>query len=355
MTPRPAWFDNLKPGEGAARLNDDRASRKAAGQIPRSIILSPRDVQGQYDAGRMLYTTLGGQYRPLNADDLAAFRANIKTVGGRYQKGITARQIVDLAQSKPLRYVDGKRSDIDRAREEIRFAVPLSLNNGVMRLVTNAGPDTQAKPPRHHVIVKFLSFSAAGASGRNDSVGMAKWLCKQPVAFECDCGRHRYFFRYLATIGGFAAGRPETGYPKIRNPGLHGAACKHVLRVMSDIDRGHAGIVGLLAKGLDKMRGQDIPKRVQVRTSAEEADKLSRHGRSAIKTSADRKASREAAAARKAAMSPAPPAAAPAAKPSQAQRAISKAIERGALTEAQVAGMRALNIPDEMIAKMTRK
>ena len=54
--------------------------------------------------------------------------------------------------------------------------------------------------------------------------------------FDCSCDRHRYFLRYVATIGGFNAGRDETGFPKIRNPGLKGVACKHVLRVMAELE-----------------------------------------------------------------------------------------------------------------------
>ncbi len=55
------------------------------------------------------------------------------------------------------------------------------------------------------------------------------------IAFDCDCGRHRYWYRYLATIGKYNYGINETRYPTTRNPNLTGLACKHVLRVMNHI------------------------------------------------------------------------------------------------------------------------
>lgn len=53
------------------------------------------------------------------------------------------------------------------------------------------------------------------------------------VSFDCACGRHQYWFRYLACIGGFAFTPPEEqDFPKIRNPGLGGCCCKHALKVL---------------------------------------------------------------------------------------------------------------------------
>jgi hypothetical protein len=125
-------------------------------------------------------------------------------------------------------------------------------------------------------------------------------LRKGPLKFECDCGRHRYWFRYIATIGGYNAGRPETGYPKIRNPKLFGVACKHVLRVMSDIESGGATLA-FLTRLMDKAKASDDA-RAAVRQRQEEAEKIAQNQsrRSAeIKTSEQKRAEREAAKARK--------------------------------------------------------
>lgn len=288
---------------------------------------------------------------------MIAFQQNIKTAQKQFTKGITPRQVIDLSVRKPMKYA-GKdwagKSDIDKARKEIRHALPLSLHNGTMRIVTNAGPDYGNK--RHHVTVKFLSYGAAVAAGHANPRKMALWLRQQPIAFDCDCGRHTYWFRYVATIGGFNAGRDETGFPKIRNPHLHGVACKHVLRAMSEIDQGAPGIMSMLTtaitKGAANTDGSTKAKAVASHKDVEAKAKT--QGKEIIKTSDDKKASTDAAKAHKAVREAVagitkPP------TPTGAQRRIESAIKSGLLADAQVAGMRALGLSDVMISKMARK
>lgn len=61
----------------------------------------------------------------------------------------------------------------------------------------------------------------------------AKEAATGRISFDWACGRHQYWYRYLAQIGGFAINPPkEQDFPKIRNPGLTGCCCKHVLKVL---------------------------------------------------------------------------------------------------------------------------
>ena len=99
----------------AKQLAQDDATRRNG--APR--ILSPSSLRGDnIDATTVLTTTLGtdGAKRPLTADDLAAFRQNVRVLGKRFKGGITARQVVDMSHM-----IDRK-----RAREEITVAVPAS-------------------------------------------------------------------------------------------------------------------------------------------------------------------------------------------------------------------------------------
>ncbi|MCG3884122.1 phage tail protein [Photobacterium leiognathi] len=58
-----------------------------------------------------------------------------------------------------------------------------------------------------------------------------KEACRGRISIDCDCGRHQYWYRYLATMGNYCVAPPkEFSYPKIRNPELKGVACKHVLK-----------------------------------------------------------------------------------------------------------------------------
>lgn len=204
----------------ANRLRKTEAEDRARAKT----ILDPLDVAGEYDAKRLLVTTLGGQVRPITLDDLRQFTFLAKKLGKRFKGGITARGVIDM--SLPI--------DRERSNAQIRTAVVVKAQAGVMHFVTNAGPDSDAI--RHHVHVEWPAFKAF-ASSPTQPKKLARPFLDGPLRFDCDCGRHRYWFRYIATKGGFAHGRPEVGYPKIRNPTLVGVACKHVLRVMQAIQR----------------------------------------------------------------------------------------------------------------------
>lgn len=223
--------------EAQGRYLGDVAQREGAANI-----LNPNEVSGEYDAGRMLLTTFGsGQVRALTHDDLRAFRENVKRVGRKYKGGITAKTVIDMSM----------REDRDRANKQIRVAVPVQSLGGKVHFITNAGPDSEVT--RHHVHIDLLNFGAAVASPTK-LTELTKILAASPLKFDCDCGRHKFWYRYVATIGRYNAGRDETGFPRIRNPSLVGVACKHVLRVMQQLG---SPLVRLqLEKMINKARGE---------------------------------------------------------------------------------------------------
>lgn len=361
------WIGKVRGhvGEAKGRFDTDRREREAAGKAPadKNIILTEREVRGEWDAGRVLITTLGGQARPITADDLATFRHNMQQAEKRFKggKGITARQVIDLASSVPLRYVSAgePRSDIDKARREITMGVPVSALNGTIRFITNAGPGS--KVSRHHVVVNLHAFETAAAqlaATPNDGNGgktpkqIANWLRKQKLSFDCSCERHRYFFRYVATIGGFAAGWKETGYPKIRNPGLKGAACKHVLRVMTELESSNA-VLRFLEKHLASV--SEYQARTQLKQK--EADEAaSAPSSTKIKTSEQRKAEAQAAKERRAAKAAArKPKARPPKRIAPATRKIQAALAAGKVTEQHLAVFREFGMTDAQIAAQIEK
>ena len=215
-----SWLGKVKGhvGEAKDRFSADKKQREEAEKSPKSIILTKQEVQGEWDANRVLMTTIGGGSRRITSDDLATFRHNMRMAQSRFKggKGITARQVIDMASSQPLSYVSANpneaSSDIDKARKEITSGIPVSAHNGMVRFITNAGKDSDVT--RHHVVVMFNAFDEAGhklaateAKDRKSPKQVANWLRKQKLSFDCDCGRHRYFLRYVATIGGFAEAR----------------------------------------------------------------------------------------------------------------------------------------------------
>jgi hypothetical protein len=221
--------------EAGQRYLADQEQRSRA-----SNILSPDEVAGDYNAGRLLSTTLGGIHRPLTSEDLITFKRNAEALGKRYKGGITAKQVIDRSRA----------IDRERANTEIRVAIPHQSKGSTVHFITNAGPKSDVT--RHHVLVDFLDMGAAIASPSKPGE-LVKMVAAGALRFDCDCGRHRYWYRYIASIGRFAAGRIETGFPKIRNPELHGVACKHVLRTMQVL--GTPLIKGYIEKMILKARG----------------------------------------------------------------------------------------------------
>ncbi|MGL4735697.1 MAG: hypothetical protein ACRCWB_11590 [Enterovibrio sp.] len=156
-----------------------------------------------------------------------------------------------------------------------------------VRFVTSASRKYAAK--RHHVTVQFLGFSEAVTSGALSTEKAAIQLKKGKLRFDCDCGRHTFWYRYIASIGKFNAGRPEEGYPKTRNPNLTGVACKHVLRTMAEV-QASGMISNFLAKAIAKARDKfDAKIRVEAGAAAKkEAAKQAKRPKGSGKGVSDR-------------------------------------------------------------------
>lgn len=222
-----------KSGKEARQAFDYDLRRRLSDQ---DVILSADDLSGLYDPSRGLFTTIDGKPRMLTADDILAFKAAVRDIQhkhGQYKGGkptgaaggILPKQVIDLSRPE----------DRQRGTKEIHMAVPVVNRAGVVHFQTNAGPNSDVQ--RHHVHVQFMGYDAALAGGLPVKEA-AKQMAAGKVKFDCDCGRHTFWFRYIATIGNFNYGRAEDGFPKVRNPKLFGLACKHVLRVMAVITHG---------------------------------------------------------------------------------------------------------------------
>lgn len=263
--------------ESQRLFRDEKARRKGASHK----ILEPGDVGGEYDLSRELETTLNGELRPLTHQDLAQFRRRVgvlrsKVTKNKIQGGIRAQQVIHMATPSPgmtgfKKEGTGIPTDIDRANKEIHMAVLARANKGVLSFITNAGPDS--KDTRHHVNVQLMSFSKAVSMPRTGKSGLlkvARFVANEPLRFDCDCGRHTFWFRYIASIGGWNYGRNETGYPKIRNPKLIGVACKHVLRVMRELVSSH---------NIHNQIGRMIESDRSIRFKQEEANRIAKSQR----------------------------------------------------------------------------
>lgn len=219
---KPAKFDI----SGAKKEFNARRDFDAYRRDNASTILRPEQIQGKdWRAAKVLMTTLGmkqGEMRAITKQDLIAFNRNITRLQSRVVKGVTANEVINLSMP------DDKR----RSKEQIHTAVPIRMKNGDIHFLTNAGPDSKAN--RHSVHIVLMDYDVGLAKGT--PLQASKEIAKGNLRFDCDCDHHTFVFRYITTLMGANAGRAETGFPKIRNPQLEGIACKHVLRVMTELN-----------------------------------------------------------------------------------------------------------------------
>lgn len=221
--------------------NADLERRQAAADR----ILTPEMVgaRGKKNAtaAAKLMTTLGGKPRAITTEDLKVFKHAVQKLQAdrTHVAGITAADI--LSQSTP--------EDLARSKAEIAHAVPFRFVGGHVSF--NSSSSCKYGASRHIVQIEFAGWSQAVGSPIAP-LAAAKVAADQPLRYECDCGRHTFWYRYIATIGGWNHGRAEDGFPKIRNPHLTGVACKHVLRVM--VELAGTGVRGQIARAITEER-----------------------------------------------------------------------------------------------------
>lgn len=255
-------------------------------------ILSADDMGGLYEPKRGLFTSIDGKPRMLTFDDILAFKAAVKDIQrmhGQHSKqvsgGILVKKVIDLATPQ----------DRERANKQIHTAFPVvNRAGGVVQFQTNAGPNSDVS--RHTVIVQFLSYDAAVSSGL-PAAEAAKQLARGKVKYDCDCNRHTFWFRYIASIGNFNYGRAEDGFPRIRNPKLYGVACKHVVKVMGTL--GHAGTFNMFAQRMIEHGRKTLGGKQQIMTVKEQQAFIDKAGAArkrdrTIKTSEEKRLERAA-------------------------------------------------------------
>lgn len=255
--------------ELASRTRERRDERSAA--EPR--ILRPEDIVGEYDAARLLHTTLDGKARPITLRDLAVFSQNARTAGKKFKGGVTAQGVIN--QSLAV--------DRQRASQQIRQAIPFRLQASTMIVVTSAGPDSEVS--RHMVTLQLLNMPAAIASPKR-SMELAAFVSKGPIKVACDCGRWRYWYSYLATVGNYTAGYRESGFPKIRNPRLVGLGCKHILRACTNL---HAGMYRpFIIRAMDGQR-RSLEEKFSVQMTPAQARDLAARRVNQVRTTEERR------------------------------------------------------------------
>lgn len=236
--------------EQRRQFERDNAVRSQSGTL-----LNPDDIlNGKADAGTLwrYITTRGGKARPLTMDDLLEFTRQRDRLQNKYKGGIKIKDVIDMSLAE----------DRERARTQIHQAMPHTLRGGELRFMTNAGPDS--KKSRHYVTVKLRDFEAYVVSPKPASEIVGP-LLKGTVAISCDCERWRFWYAYMATAGNYNADarHRESAFPKIRNPNLHGLACKHILRTVTALAQS-AAMRNYVARMIESERNQVSTKQKRI-------------------------------------------------------------------------------------------
>ncbi|WP_318491928.1 hypothetical protein [Photobacterium leiognathi] len=166
---------------------------------------------------------------PFTVEDLKQFAANRENFKKRYDSktdGITYAQIIDGSRDIDIKRANNKVDD----GSGITSANLSGMRNNEILIRVRAS--MKSKHDDHLVKLRLEEWNDLLHEPPGGSYEKAvKKACKGRISIACDCGRHQYWYRYLATMGRYAVSPPtEFAFPKIRNPELKGVACKHVLK-----------------------------------------------------------------------------------------------------------------------------
>lgn len=184
-------------------------------------LLTPSLLRKNIRSGTNLVLAYGrkGLTVEFTIDDLKRFVAANEKAQKAFRQEVRG---VPLAQLE--RNSDQK--DVERSRE-VRSATLFRIDKNLLHFSV-----TGNSKPHYLVRVRLEDWNLALHSTVNPLVS-ARMAATGRISFDCACGRHQFWYRYLTNIGGFDVNPPkEQDFPKIRNPGLKGCCCKHVLKVL---------------------------------------------------------------------------------------------------------------------------
>ncbi|MDC9590733.1 phage tail protein [Xenorhabdus sp. XENO-10] len=172
-------------------------------------------------------------------EDLKGFEKNRQKIRSGFNTKIAGITYIQLIAN--CANIDVKRANnaVDDG-SGIKTASFIGMEHNVAIISVTASERSEDK--HHRVKIRFEEWDIAMedlSEKEKNTSRVVRQLCAGRVSFDCDCGRHKYWYRYIATAGNFAISPPkEYIYPKIRNPNLKGVACKHVIHTMTRMQAG---------------------------------------------------------------------------------------------------------------------
>jgi len=147
-----------------------------------------------------------------------------------YRDGVTIKNALALSLD----------ADFIKMKEDIKI-VGLSANrNGQLIFTTEAskrnldnkyGVAKTTKAKKHIVHIEFDKKQLDDAL-ELEALTPYEIMSNTKISYQCSCGRHTFYYRYLWTLIGSSIGLQEKRFPRIRNKYLKGMLCKHGIRVV---------------------------------------------------------------------------------------------------------------------------
>ena len=200
--------------------------------------LSPAQIREGIRSGQIspeMETAIGKKAdgSSFTVDDLKSFQKARTDTAKRFgKKGITIDQLIAASRPDDVKRANG--TFIPKKEDGWRG----NLARGAARLYQVRG-DTlffsvraseESKKQLHQVKIRLQGWNDQLTNERANEKTAVKNALDGQILIDCDCERHQFWYRYLAGVGGYALTPPtEKDFPKVRNPDLTGACCKHVV------------------------------------------------------------------------------------------------------------------------------
>jgi len=158
----------------------------------------------------------------------------VKLLKRFYKDGVT----IENALNKSLGI------DFKRMREEINLVGLTGNRYGQLIFTVSAskkyldnkyGRSKTKIAKKHFVHIEFDQQSIVVLANKVDLSTDRKIIIDSmyniPIKYQCSCGRHTFWYRYIWTILKSSIGLQQSSFPKIRNQHLEGLFCKHGIKV----------------------------------------------------------------------------------------------------------------------------
>lgn len=201
-------------------------------------ILKNQVIQRQINKRQGIVLAYGMSEVQFNLGDLEQFIRAIEKAENRFNNQVQGVPYSSLLRaSRPI--------DKQRAKE-VRNATLFQRRGNIFFFHV-----TGNSQPFYQVQIRLEEWTNAILAREPVLVSVRKMISGR-ISFECPCGRHQYWYRYMASLGNYGLKPVEKGFPKIRNKTLGGCCCKHVLKVLHELTTTRVQFI--LSKELERER-----------------------------------------------------------------------------------------------------